>query len=448
MTGRFGLIHVYAPGVGAGIVVAEALGQTTAGRCTHNFAVGVYGLVDCWCCCLPVGQQVIAAAAGAPNIATLQFALCNSTLNMRWVVFTLHFPPARNPRAFRMEQRVRDLEQEGSVVVVCAPAPGSMRGWIENVWRTGPRVGEMPGLRNRLRTVKPLYALHTLLWPDDKTLHQVWFLFAYLLRIRRSDDRILTVSNPFSAHFIGLCLKGIFGHRWVADIGDLQEPSLSSKLTFVRKLNAWLESIVLRTCDEVVVNAGSMKEHLVARYGIPAEKVRVAANGCRLTFVREKTSPGKTWRLAYFGNSYPGIREGRQELHALAGLQRLLPEGTLHMRFYGRQHRALEHEIDAMGDWVDRGICDSDEELVEAYAQTDLLVNLANLHYPGIPSKLDEYIACGTPIVHFCYARNDAPGCYLRERRAVFFEYLLGVNRPEDLADFMKALRGEAVSTP
>ncbi|MBP8726540.1 MAG: hypothetical protein KBH75_11120, partial [Saprospiraceae bacterium] len=128
----------------------------------------------------------------------MQFALCNAVLNMRWVVFTLHFPPARNPRAFRMEQRVRDLKQEGSVVVMCAPAPKSVRGWIENVWRTGPRVGEMPGLRNRLRAVKPLDMLHAMLWPDDKTLHQVWYLLTYLLHLRRSDDHILTVSHPFS----------------------------------------------------------------------------------------------------------------------------------------------------------------------------------------------------------------------------------------------------------
>lgn len=392
-------------------------------------------------CSFSGAQSVSVALPGAPIIATLQFALCNAVLNMRWVVFTLHFPPARNPRAFRMEQRVRDLKQEGSVVVMCAPAPKSVRGWIENVWRTGPRVGEMPGLRNRLRAVKPLDMLHAMLWPDDKTLHQVWYLLTYLLHLRRSDDHILTVSHPFSAHLIGLCLKVFFGHRWVADIGDLQDLGFSNKRTFVRKLNSWLEAIVLRKCDEVVVNAGSMKEHFVLRYGIPEEKIRIIANGCRLTFEKKEPSTENLWRLAYFGNSYPGVRDGRQELLVLDELQQKFPEGKMNMRFYGRQHRALEQEIDSRGKWMGRGICNSDEELVRAYAHVDVLINLANLNYPGIPSKLDEYIASGKPIVHFCYARNDAAGRYLRERSAVFFEYLIGANSPEELASFMKDIR-------
>ena len=139
---------------------------------------------------------------------------------MRIVVFTCNYPPLINPRSFRIEKFVKLNSGEHEILIITSP----VNGFIQNekkVIRCGLQMNRDSVYRNSLKKYSFLRFLHKLIWPDDKILHPFLYLINYLFKYRHKDDHIITVSNPFSSHLIGLVLKKFFKHRWTADIGDI-----------------------------------------------------------------------------------------------------------------------------------------------------------------------------------------------------------------------------------
>lgn len=351
---------------------------------------------------------------------------------MRQIIFSFHAPPLRNPRAFRVAAMFKEPTEFTPVELITTR--------IRNFKEIHPQIHRIgwpfildPQKRNQLKSLHWIRWLHQWLWPDDKIFFQWISLIYYLVRIRRKHDQILTVSHPFSSHIIGLILKKVFRHMWTVDMGDL----FAFNSSRFPGANYRFEKWVLFTCDRILVNAPSMKEYLLNSYGLAENKILVKPNGCRLHFTHMPRSPHSHWVLSFFGNTYLPQREGCLELKTLSVLRKKAPFTNMEFHLFGIQHSGLQQLAEQESDWVKLKNCQTDEQLLVAYGSTDVLVNLSNLNYPGLPSKLEEYISSGLPIIHFCYDQYDPGSRYLKLSGSKVFIFELEKTPIELLHNFL-----------
>lgn len=331
---------------------------------------------------------------------------------MRLVVFTTNYPPLNNPRAFRMDHFVQANIDKGELIVITSP----VKEYIEKdkrVIRCGLRMKTDSRYRNPLKRYSILRFLHKLCWPDDKIIHQIFYLIHYLFRYRKKDDQILTVSNPFSCHLIGLLLKKLWQHNWKADIGDSYFGNQHYSF-----LSTYFEGIVLRTADQIIVNSDSLKNHFLLNYNIPVEKISVLPNGIRIDATRIKHIPSDFTRLSYIGNTYATTREAIDELHLLIDLAKKHPELKLRIQLFGNQFYKVHDLEKRYPELIQISYCKNEDELIEAYSNTDVLINFANKNNPGLPSKLEEYVSTGIPILNFYLKESDSSLYYFKDQHS------------------------------
>lgn len=72
-------------------------------------------------------------------------------------------------------------------------------------------------------------------------------------------------------------------------------------------------------------------------------------------------------------------------------------------------------------------------------------MNLANLNYPGVPSKLSEYRATGLPILCFEYDNNIAIKTYL-ENYTKIYHIQITEPRVEYLLDFILKIKMQTLN--
>jgi glycosyltransferase involved in cell wall biosynthesis len=327
---------------------------------------------------------------------------------MRWIVFAYNLPPINNPRAKRISKmrtlvnnkietlyftrRVKDHAYENWDIIPC-----------------GHAIAAAQTTRNKLKKYAFIRFIHRLFWPDDFIFYQIVCLFKYIFNYSNPADKILTVSNPFSSHLIGLLIKKFTGRIWIADIGDTfyneQRPSLINKL---------FEKIILNAADQIIVNSESLNQHFQKLYTIPPEKIVVIPNG--ITIIHSdilKTSTNQI-RLSYIGNTYAEVREGLEELKILLQLPISYQESNYNIRLYGKQSYKLTQLAKYKSNVIHLAYCKNDKELIEAYSQTDILILFANQNNPGLPSKIEEYLATGIPIINFYHSESDASFRFLK----------------------------------
>lgn len=351
---------------------------------------------------------------------------------MRLVIFSFNAPPLRNPRAFRVGNMLHEasLAQENLLITT------RVKNYRENnprICRLGWPIQQKQGLRMRLKQYTCARWVHRLLFPDDKIFFHGLCLIYYLLFKRRRTDAILTISHPFSVHLIGWALKKYFGHYWIVDMGDLYAQPKEN----VGKWKFRFEHSVLHACDRIDLNAQSLKDYLSARHHLPGDKMHVKANGCRVDFSKMNRSQRILGRWSFFGNTYPPERNGMDELRLLETFRLKYPKHAMELCLYGIQHAELLTYAKAHSDWVKTAYCETDEQLLVTYGQTEVLVNFANKNYPGLPSKLEEYVASGLPIIHFCHGHEDPGSQYLSGSGVPHLVVVLGVTTLEALHAFL-----------
>ncbi len=342
---------------------------------------------------------------------------------MRIVVFTCNYPPLINPRSFRIEKFVKLNSGEHEILIITSPIDESIQN-EKNVIRCGLQMNWDSAFRNSLKKYSFLRFLHKLIWPDDKILHPFLYLMNYLFKYRQKNDLIITVSNPFSSHLIGLVLKKIFKQRWTADIGDIYFGN--QHFSFLSK---FLERIILKSADHIVVNSNSLQEHFISHYNLSRDIFSVIPNGIHLNASKIKHIPSPIIRISFIGNTYPETREAITELNILIELAKMDLERKICIQLYGNQFYKVQLFAKKYPELVQIRFCKNELELMDAYSNTDILINFANKNNPGLPSKLEEYLATGLPILNFIYSKTDPSFIFLNNHKA--YVHHVNLNSPD-----------------
>ncbi len=112
----------------------------------------------------------------------------------------------------------------------------------------------------------------------DEFVGWVPFGFYRALRLVMEEhfDLIYTTSPPRPAPVIGLLLKALTGMRWVAEFRD---PWYPPPRPIRRATERWLQLMMLRRAEKILVVAKGYAAELRAAYGIDPVKIAVVSNG-------------------------------------------------------------------------------------------------------------------------------------------------------------------------
>lgn len=248
--------------------------------------------------------------------------------------------------------------------------------------------------------------------PDDQIGWLVPAVAAGLRICRKAPiHAIVTSGPPQTAHLIGLWLKYFTTLRWIADfrdpwIGNPAKPQSFRSGTSDR-VEAWMESAVVRAADHVVLLTDRARGSFARRYaGQAAGKFVTILNGfdpddfCSLPPV----APEPSFTIAHVGSLY-FQRSPRAFLTAIANLVQhgKIPPSDIQVVFAGD----ISDGHDVAG-WAASGPLSGVIRIIgpvahrEALAwmqRADLLCLFAQGYREQIPAKVFEYLAAGVPIL-------------------------------------------------
>jgi len=150
----------------------------------------------------------------------------------------------------------------------------------------------------------------TLYFPDD-TVGWIPYALSKAMQLHRQQpfDLVYTTAPPRAAPVIGLMLKLLFGIPLVTEFMD---PWYAPAGPIRRRSEHWLQGLLFRKSDRVVVMVRQHAEELRRSHRVPPEKLTVVRNGF---FEEDFTSLEHTepngldpayFHLSHFGTIYPG----------------------------------------------------------------------------------------------------------------------------------------------
>ncbi|MFZ2900511.1 MAG: hypothetical protein WA004_17900 [Saprospiraceae bacterium] len=357
---------------------------------------------------------------------------------MRLLLLTPHFFPYQNPRAHRWTAIAHIWAAQGwEVHAVCSHHPdlrsstpqdgiflhpagfNSVKEAVYGLFPAAPR-RDAPGRSGKFSLFMAAvnrYALKTWYWPDDAWL---WIRPARKkareLLHEMPFDAMVSVSLPFSAHWVAMSIKKRYPKlRWLADIGDplVQSDHPLNNPWLYDKKNRAAELAVLQAADLVAVtNEGLKKTYQLICTETPLHVIPpVASPAGSAPF--EKTTTASPLQLGYFGSFFPKIREPEPILRFFEQVSHSRKDWTLHIfgtvfenfwpvfdRFPQLKPHLRFHGTVAR------------EQVIDAMHQMDILVMLGNTTSFQLPSKWADYLVSGRPVLHLLQTPDD-PGLEL-----------------------------------
>jgi glycosyltransferase involved in cell wall biosynthesis len=208
--------------------------------------------------------------------------------------------------------------------------------------------GSTKSLSNLVHNVAK-YLHHQLLVPDEKIL---WLPFALKRGIKLIQEKqielVFVTTPPHSVSLIAYFLKKIKGIQYVWDIRDdwIGNPYFDSGFWHRRRLESFLESIIVRNADGVVVVSKASRDFLRQKYPHLKSKVYLIPNGFDpaiypLDFINGTASNPKC-RIIYTG-SITRRRKVPAFWHAVAELRDsgLVAANNLEITLVGSVHHSV-----------------------------------------------------------------------------------------------------------
>ena len=412
---------------------------------------------------------------------------------MHVLVISQQFPPASSPRAIRWGAVVEPWVRAGDRVdVICgAQAVPSTDSEMEGlrIFSTGGQVVDR--WRNRLlrqarssdremarpetsqsllrrRTTYGRFARsvvwvknHTwkhLHWPDSACM---WALAACRQASRlvagNRYDAMITVSNPYSCHLVGLHVRRRCSELpWLVDLGDpfselTSEPT--NNLRLYSKANRRLESRVLDAADEVSVTTQETAVSYANAFPTVAEKIHVIPPVLALppqpNSVQADVGTSEhqqSRKLIFAGSLYRTIRNPGPLLHLFSRVLEQPQTRDLELHFYGRVDDCRD-VFHSFRDLLGRKVVihgPVDREVVWQQMHTaHALVNIGNATRTQLPSKVLEYAATGRPILNVVQHNQDTSQAWFEGYQSVFHVHpqhaLDDQSQLSAVADFLNA---------
>lgn len=249
--------------------------------------------------------------------------------------------------------------------------------------------------------------------------------------VRKFKPRAIWSTYPIAtAHLIGLSLHRLTGLPWVADFRDpMTDTDPLTGVEFpldpsVRRVNGWIERLVVRHCDRAVVTTPGTLRLYADRYSeLPPSRWRLIENGYdEEDFVAvERTLNGasrgdRPARIVHSGGMPPSIRNPSAFFAALVELRRAgkIAPGSLQVVLRASGHEAAYRQMvhDAGLDGLvtfEPGIPYRDA-LIEMIEADGLLVFQDANCNSQIPAKIYEYLRARRPIFALTDAEGDTAG--------------------------------------
>ena len=260
----------------------------------------------------------------------------------RVLVVSFDFPPNRTSAVYRMVGLTKSLPQLGWQPTVLTIDGGNFALEPELLDRLPPQVeiARTKFLRINAWEDKTASAMHsigalhkadsaasrrrfdrllrylgqqmrsTLYFPDE-TIGWIPYALSRAIQLHRQQpfDLVYTTAPPRAASVVGLMLKLLYGIPLVTEFMD---PWYAPAGPIRRRSEHWLQGLLFRESDRVVVMIRQHAEELRRAHGIPPEKLTVVRNGFfEEDFTAlEHTEPNgldpRYFHFSHFGTIYPG----------------------------------------------------------------------------------------------------------------------------------------------
>lgn len=362
---------------------------------------------------------------------------------MRIVLFSPFYLPIRNPRTLRIRRMIQSIKSHYSVILFCSRNMVSKDQTESLVSRVGLKIFLQQNMNNSQMLSRIVMALKKFIWPDSYVFHNLSIAISYWLKYSKLTDVVITISQPFSTHLIGLLLK-LKNPKicWIADIGDnYSENPTNSLFLLFKPLMKYYEKRILIKSDFIVFNSEVLKTYYLSKFSFDSDKIHIIPNGSAIDFNHLSSLHSDQLIISFIGNTYEPVRTGVREIELLIQALSLskMDMAKVEIWLVGKQCISLIEFVKGL-DWVKMKYCDSESELLTVYQKTNILINFANINYPGLPSKLDEYKQSGLPIINF-YFRSDDPSINYLGNEEHIMHYKHDNQEPSMLISFIKKFR-------
>jgi len=270
------------------------------------------------------------------------------------------------------------------------------------------------------------YSRNHLLIPDNQILWLPYAVAAGQRLIRKEKiDLIYVTSPPFSPLLVGYLLKKATGKPLLFEYRDSWQDNLDHRHDLSptrRKIEEYLERVVIRNANQVVLVTEGMRKNMVSRFPYePEDKFQVIPNGfdpdlCSYLQTQEANEE-KYFTITYSG-SMEYDRDPRQFLLAMKEFFADHPEAASQTRI-----NLIGNTEQEFVDFVQQEGLSSNvhfpgylpyDENIKYLAGSDLLFLIANdLRPDSIPGKLYEYLLLNKPIL--ALVGNNVSGSFLED---------------------------------
>ncbi|MBV9773750.1 MAG: glycosyltransferase [Gemmatimonadetes bacterium] len=279
----------------------------------------------------------------------------------------------------------------------------------------------------RLRAARWVYghSWRKVYWPDFACL---WYFAARGAALRLAErapyDGVVSVSDPFTDHLVGLALRRrLRRHRWVVDFGDpfsFLEHTPTNNHALYGRLNVRAERAVFREADAVAVTTGPTRDIYAGLFPEAAGRIHVVPP---LAPALESVPPhppvfagaGRV-RLVYPGTLLRAIRDPGFLLRLFEALQRTRFADAAELHLLGTVGDCGSF-FEPYREWIGRKVFLHGrvvrEYAVQAMREASVLVNLGNDTPYQLPSKILEYAALGKPVLNLVKSEDDSSARFL-----------------------------------
>ena len=329
------------------------------------------------------------------------------------ILFISHyFPPEVNAPASRTHEHCRKWVADGHQVTVITGVPNHPAGRL------------FGGYRNALIQREEVDGIHVIrTWMllaanagfAKRTLNYVLFAVTAVLASFRAErpDVVIATSPQFFCGLAGAAIAKLKRRPFVLEIRDLWPKSIVELDQLqegpILSVLEWLEKVLYRSADGIVVNTRAFTEHL-AGLDYPGDRVELVYNGIDAnTFqprppdavLRERFDLEGKLSVGYLGTL--GLAHGLEHLIEAAQRLRDVPDITFLIIGDGAERKGLEALVAEKGlENVQLLGLQPRETMPNWIASIDvLLVTLRDLPVfeTVIPSKIFEFLAQERPVV-------------------------------------------------
>ena len=339
---------------------------------------------------------------------------------MKILYVSQYFPPEMGAPAARASELARHWAAAGHDVSILTGFPNHPTGVVPTEWQ--PRLRRL----TYQEKIGGVIVYRTWLWPlpnrksHERMRNYASFCFSAALRglaIPRPD--VIIASSP--QLLVGLSGWWIaFARRipFVFEVRDLWPESLvavgvGDQDSLLHQALAGVAEFLYQKSDRIVVVTPAFKEHLIARWRVPAEKIDVVENGVETDLftsnsdaanesLRSKLGTESKFLVSYIGTI--GNAHGLETLlDAAAMLQKRSPAVQFLLIGEGAEKERIKNLAQARGLVNVQFLDQQPRENIPAFIQASdaclVLLKRTDVFKTVIPTKMLEFMSCARPVI-------------------------------------------------